>query len=111
MSVLVKNESVQVSGRKVRLLCDLIRKKKVDEALSILRFNQKRSIALVLTKLVNSGLSIATDSQKYDLDNLYISRLQVDEGPTMKRIQSRAQGRAYRIRLRTCKILIELKEK
>jgi large subunit ribosomal protein L22 len=55
-------------------------------------------------------LTIASDSEKYDLDNLKIGELLVDEGPTLKRIQPRAQGRAFRIRKRTSKIKLELKE-
>ncbi|HLE12078.1 MAG: 50S ribosomal protein L22 [Bdellovibrionales bacterium RIFOXYD12_FULL_39_22] len=110
MSVIVKNRMVQIAPRKIRLVCDLIRKKKASEAMKILRFCEKREIAIVLTKLINSGLAIASESGKYDLDNLVISRIFADEGPTMKRIQARAQGRAYRIRKRTGHITVELNE-
>lgn len=110
MSILVKNNNVGVSARKVRQVCDLIREKKVEEALRILRFNEKKEISIILTKLVNSGLAIATDSSKYDIDNLTINKIFVDEGPTTKRIMPRAQGRAYRIRKRSSYVTIELKE-
>lgn len=108
--IVVKNNSVNKSARKVRLVCDLIRNKKVEEAIRILRFNDKKEIALMLTKLVNSGLQIASDSEKYDLDNLVIGEIKVDEGPTLKRIQPRAQGRAFRIRKRTSYVTVALKE-
>jgi large subunit ribosomal protein L22 len=110
MAITVKNNRVGIAPRKVRQVCDLIRKKKASEALKILRFNEKKEIALVLTKLINSGLAIAADSEKYDLDNLVVGIIKADEGPTLKRIQPRAQGRAFRIRKRTSHITVELKE-
>lgn len=111
MSIQVKNGSVSMSARKVRLVCDLIRRQPVSEALKILRFNEKKEISITLAKLLNSGLAIAANSGKYDLDNLVVEKIFVDEGPTMKRIQARAQGRAYRVRHRTSQITVELKEK
>lgn len=106
----VKNNSVGKSARKVRMVCDLIRKKKVEDALKILRFSDKKEIAIVLTKLLNSGLQIASESNKYDLDNLVIDKIEVNEGPTLKRIQPRAQGRAFRINKRTSYVKVALKE-
>ena len=108
--IVVKNNNVNKSARKVRQVCDLVRRKKVEEALKILRFSDKKEIAIMLTKLINSGLTIAGDSEKYDLDNLFIDFVQVDEGPTMKRIQPRAQGRAFRVRKRTSYVQLGLKE-
>ena len=108
--IVVKNNSVNKSAQKVRQVCDLIRNKRVEEAMKILRFNEKKEIAIMLTKLLNSGLQIASDSEKYDLDNLVISEIMVDEGPTQKRIQPRAQGRAFRIRKRTSYVKVALKE-
>lgn len=110
MAITVKNSRVGVAPRKVRQVCDLIRNKKASEAIRILRFCEKKEIALVLTKLINSGLAIAADSEKYDLDNLVVGTIFADEGPTLKRIQPRAQGRAFRIRKRTSHITVELKE-
>ena len=109
-SITVKNNSVGVSPRKVRLVADLIRKKPVQETLKILRFNDKKEIAIVLTKLINSGLAIASETDKYDLDNLQVGTIFVNEGRTLKRIQPRAQGRAFRIRKRTSYVTVELKE-
>ena len=108
--IVVKNNSVNKSASKVRQVCDLIRNKKVEEAMAILRFNEKKEIAIMLTKLLNSGLQIASDSDKYDLDNLVIGEIMVDEGPTLKRIQPRAQGRAFRIKKRTSYVKVALKE-
>jgi large subunit ribosomal protein L22 len=109
--ITVKNNNVQASARKVRQVCDLVRRKKVEEALKILRFSEKKEIAIALTKLINSGLSIATESKKYDLDNLIIETVKVDEGPMLKRIMPRAQGRAYRINKYSSYITLSLKEK
>lgn len=110
MAVLVKNSNVGIAPRKVRQVCDLIRKKKASEALRILRFCEKKEIAIVITKLINSGLAIASDANKYDIDNLIVGSIFVNEGPILKRIMPRAQGRAYKIRKRSSHVIVELKE-
>jgi large subunit ribosomal protein L22 len=110
MAIVVKSRKVGIAPRKVRSVLDLIRKKKASEALKVLRFCDKKEIAIMLTKLINSGLAIASDSEKYDIDNLVLAQIYADEGPTLKRIQPRAQGRAFRIRKRTSHITLELKE-
>mgnify|MGYP000681038186 CR=1 FL=1 len=108
--IVVKNNNVNKSASKVRLVCDLIRNKKVEDAIRILRFNDKKEIAIILTKLLNSGLQVASESNKYDLDKLVVGEISVDEGPTAKRIQPRAQGRAFRVRKRTSYVKMALKE-
>lgn len=108
--ITVKNNNVGTSARKVRQVCDLIRRKKVEEALKILRFCEKKETAIVVTKLINSALAIAADSKKYDLDNLIVETIKVDEGPSLKRIMPRAQGRAYRISKKSSYITLALKE-
>jgi len=108
--IVVKNNSVNKSAQKVRQVVNMIRNKKVEEAIKILRFNDKKEIAIMLTKLLNSGLQIASDSEKYDLDNLVIGEIMVDEGRTLKRIQPRAQGRAFKIKKRTSYVTVALKE-
>ena len=64
----------------------------------------------MLSKLLNSGLTIATETGKMDLDNVIVSKVFANEGPTLKRVQPRAQGRAFRIQKRTSHITLELKE-
>ena len=110
MSIIIKNIRVCVAPQKVRQVCDLIRMKKASEALRILRFCEKKEIAIVLTKMINNGLEIALSSDKYDLDGLIVGNIYADGGPTLKRVQPRAQGRAFRIRKRTSHIWMELKE-
>jgi len=110
MAIKVKNSNVGIAPRKIRQVCDLIRNKKASEAIKILRFCEKKEIAIVLTKLINSGLAIANESNKFDLDNLVIGTIFTDEGPMLKRIMPRAQGRAYKIRKRTSHVTVVLKE-
>lgn len=110
MNIVVKNNGFGVSARKVRQVCDLIRNKKASEAARVLRFCEKKEISLMLSKLLNSGLTIASETGKMDLDNVYISKVMANEGPTLKRVQPRAQGRAFRVRKRTSHITLELKE-
>ncbi len=109
MTILVKNRNVGISPFKIRKVCDLIRSRSAEEALKKLRFVDKKDIAITLTKLINSGLAIAAESNNQDLSSLMITKLMVDEGPTMKRFQPRAQGRAFKIRKRTSHITLELK--
>lgn len=111
MAIVVKNSRVGVAPRKVRQVCDLVRNKPASEALKILRFCEKKEIALMLTKLINSGLTIANESDKYDIDNLVIGKVFADEGPTLKRVQPRAQGRAFRVRKRSSHVTVQLTEK
>ena len=108
--ITVKNGNVGTSARKVRQVVDLIRRKKVEEALRILRFCEKKETAIIVSKLINSGLAIAAESKKYDLDNLIVEMVKVDEGPSLKRIMPRAQGRAYRISKKSSYITLSLKE-
>ncbi|RLA62480.1 MAG: 50S ribosomal protein L22 [Epsilonproteobacteria bacterium] len=110
MAIKVHANRVGIAPRKVRGVVNLIRNKKASEALRILRFCEKKEISIVLSKLLNSGLAIASDSEKYDIDNLVVSTIYANEGQTQKRIQPRAQGRAFKIRKRSSHITLELKE-
>jgi len=87
----------------------MIREKPVEEALNILAFSSK-AVAVPVTKLVQSAVANA-DVQEMDLDSLVVKVIYVDEGPTWRRWQPRAMGRATRIRKRTSHITVELGEK
>ncbi len=100
---------VRLSPQKVRLVIDLIRGQRVDRALSILAFSQKKS-AEVITKLVKSALANASQDSGVDVDTLRIQKAYVDQGPTMKRSRPRARGRASRIRKRSSHITVVLEE-
>ncbi len=110
MAIVVKNNRIGVSPQKVRQVCDLIRQRKASEALKILRFCEKREIAIVISKLINSALTIASNSDKYDLENLVVRTIYADAGPTLKRVRPRAQGRAFRIRKRSSRVFLKLEE-
>lgn len=101
---------VRIAPRKVRLVADLIRGKEVDEALAILRLSP-HAASRVLTKVLNSAVANAEHNFEMNSNNLYISQIYVDEGPTLKRFRPRARGRASRINKRTSHITIILSEK
>jgi large subunit ribosomal protein L22 len=100
---------VRVSPRKVRLIMDEVRGKKVDEALRLLSFSPKRG-AHLLKKLINSAVANAEANKEIDVDTLYIKRVYADKGSTMKRFRPRAMGRATRIRKRTSHLTVILDE-
>jgi large subunit ribosomal protein L22 len=95
--------------RKARLVADLIRGKKSEEALNILTFT-KKAAAKTIIKLLKSAIANATQKKTVDIDRLYIKKIAVDQGPTMKRFQPRALGRATMIRKRSSHITIVLDE-
>lgn len=101
---------MRFSARKGRLVADLIRGKKVDEALTLLRFC-KRAAAKNCAKLVRSAMANAQDHKKLDVDSLYVKEIYVDEGPSMKRIRPRARGRVDRVIKRTCHATVVLGER
>jgi large subunit ribosomal protein L22 len=104
----------RISARKARLVADQIRGKAVGEALAILDLSEKR-FARPLAKLVRSALANAEDRNNrdkagIDIDNLVVSSVHVDQGPSMWRIHARAQGRAAWIQRRTSHVQVELSE-
>ena len=100
---------IRVSPRKIRLVMDQVRGRKVEEALNILSFAPQKG-ARILKKLINSAVANAEQNSDVDVDSLYIKRLYADEGPTMKRWRPRAQGRATRINKRTSHLTIIVDE-
>ena len=99
----------RISARKVKIVADLIRGKKVDEALAIVKFTPKAS-SEVLEKLLNSAIANAENNHGMNRGNLVVSEIYANQGPTMKRIRPAAKGSAVRIRKRTCHITIVVKE-
>ncbi len=95
----------RVSPRKARLVVDLIRGKSVDEARTILKFSP-RAAAEIVEKTLNSAVANAERNLHIKSDDLVVSSTYVDEGPTLKRIQPRAMGRAFRINKRTSHITV-----
>jgi len=100
----------RVSPRKARLVADLIRNKKVTDALSILKNTNKKS-SKFLYKLLNSAIANAVNNNGMSVEKLFIKELLVNEGPTLKRFQTRSQGRADSILKRTSNFEIKLAER
>ena len=102
---------LKMSPQKVRLVVDLVRGKKVEEALQILRFT-KKTCAKDLEKLVRSAVANAEGKEaNLDTDELVVSKIYVNEGPREKRIQPAPMGRAYRYQRRLSHIVIKVTEK
>jgi large subunit ribosomal protein L22 len=100
----------RISARKVKIVLDLIKGKSIDEAYGILRYTPKAASDL-LYKLLKSAESNATNNNGLDRDDLYVAEAFAGQGPTLKRILPRAQGRANRIRKRTSHITLVVKER
>jgi large subunit ribosomal protein L22 len=98
------------SPQKVRLVVDLIRGKKVDDAIQILRFTNK-TVARDLEKLLRSAVANAENREAgADIDELVVSRIYVNEGPREKRIQPAPMGRAFRIQKRKSHVTVHLSD-
>jgi large subunit ribosomal protein L22 len=108
MEVRARLRFVRIAPRKAQLVADLIRGKRSGEALNILTFT-KNAAAKIVIKLLKSAIANAIQ-KKMDADRLYVKQIMVDQGPTMKRFQPRALGRATMIRKRTSHINIVLDE-
>jgi large subunit ribosomal protein L22 len=102
---------VKMSPQKARLVVDLIRGKNVNEALMTLKFTNKGATSEI-EKVVKSAVANASQkSENVDVDDLFIERAYINEGPRQKRIRPAPMGRAYRYQRRTSHITIELGEK
>ncbi len=99
----------RISSRKVKIVADLIRGKKVDEALAIVKYTPKAS-SEIIEKLLKSAIANAENNHGMNRGNLIVSEIYANQGPTLKRIRPAAKGSAVRIRKRTCHITIVVKE-
>ncbi|MDI6591661.1 MAG: 50S ribosomal protein L22 [Patescibacteria group bacterium] len=109
MLITAKLRYLRIAPRKVRLVADLIRGKKVEEAQNILNFTVKRA-AKPLLKLLKSAIANAKNNFQLEESNLYISKILVDEGPKYKRWRARARGRADQIQKKTSHLTLVLDE-
>jgi len=96
MEVRAKLLNAPLSAQKCRLVADQIRGKNVENALQILAFSPKKA-AHVVKKVLESAIANAEHNEGADIDELKVSRIFVDEGPTYKRMRARAKGRGVRI--------------
>lgn len=100
---------IRVSPQKARLVADVVRGMGVDQAITTLRFMPKKS-AVILRKVIESALANATQDDKIDVDNLYVKKIFIDGGPSLKRIRPRAMGRATGIIKRSSHVTVVLDE-
>lgn len=105
MEAIAKHKFARVSPQKGRLVADQIRGQSVAKALEILAYSPKKAAALV-KKVLESAIANAEHNEGADIDELTVSSIMIDEGPTMKRIKPRAKGRADRILKRTSHITV-----
>ena len=101
---------VRISSRKVKIVNDLIRGKKIGDAFAILRHTPKAA-SVILEKLLKSAVANAENNHNMNVDKLYVSEVYATQGPTLKRFMARAQGSGVRILKRTCHITMVVKGK
>ncbi|HAH71369.1 MAG: 50S ribosomal protein L22 [Succinatimonas sp.] len=105
MEVKAVHRYARSSAQKTRLVADQVRGLPVQKALDLLKFSPRKAAALI-RKVVLSAVANAEHNNSMDVDSLVISKIMVDEGPSLKRIMPRAKGRADRIVKRTSHITV-----
>ena len=108
MEVAAKLRGAPLAAQKCRLVVDMVRLLPVDKALNNLTFINKKA-AKIVKKVLESAIANAED-QGADIDELVVSTAFVDEGTPLKRIKSRAKGRANRITKKTCHITLKVSD-
>ena len=105
MEVVAKLRHAHISAQKVRLVADSVRGMPIEQAIDLLTFSRTKAAPLV-KKVLDSAIANAEHNEGADIDELKVSRICVDEGPTAKRIRPRAKGRANRILKRTSHVTV-----
>ena len=100
----------RISDRKARIVLEQIKGMGVVQAAAVLQYNPRYG-AYLIGKVLKSAVANAEENHGMDAPDLYVEEVLADQGPTMKRIQPRAKGRAYRINKRTCHITVVLNER
>ena len=109
MSTSAKLTNSRISPQKMRLVADQVRGLPVEKALDVLTFSNKKA-ATVIKKVLESAIANAEHNDSADIDDLKVSEILVDAGPTMKRLRPRARGRADRIIKRTSHLKVTVSE-
>lgn len=109
METIAKHKFVRISAQKARLVADQIRGMQVDSALDILNYSPKKA-AGIIKKVLESAIANAEHNEGADIDELRISSICVDEGPTQKRWRARAKGRGCGILKRSSHITVGVAE-
>ncbi|AGA91559.1 ribosomal protein L22, bacterial type [Thioflavicoccus mobilis 8321] len=99
----------RISAQKARLVADQIRGQGAEQALDTLTFSTKKGAAII-KKVLESAIANAENNEGADVDELKVAIIQVDEGPTLKRMHARAKGRGNRILKRTSHIRLIVAE-
>jgi large subunit ribosomal protein L22 len=107
MAYEVKLKHLHIAPRKVRMVADLVRGKKAEEARTILNFTVKRASEPLL-KLLNSGLANAKSTKNVEAKDLFISKITVDEGPAGRRVLPKSRGRGEIVRKKTSHVIMVL---
>ncbi|MCR5084754.1 MAG: 50S ribosomal protein L22 [Succinivibrionaceae bacterium] len=110
MEVRAIHRYARSSAQKARLVADQVRGLPVGKALDLLKFSPRKAAALIY-KVLQSAIANAQNNAQLDVDTLFVKRIQIDEGPSLKRIRPRAKGRADRIVKRTSHIFIVVAER
>ena len=97
--------SARISAQKARLVADQVRGLSAERAVNLLKFSDKKAASLI-RKVVESAIANAENNQGADVDELKVTTIMVDEGPTLKRFMARAKGRGTRILKRTSHITV-----
>ncbi len=100
---------IRISPQKARLVADVVRGMDVDQAITTLKFMPKKAAA-ILRQVIESAVANATQDDQVDVDNLFVKKIFIDGGPSLKRIRPRAMGRATGIIKRTSHITVILDE-
>ena len=103
-------KNIRIAPRKVRVVIDLIRGKNVGEAFAILKYTPKVGTEVV-EKVLKSAVANAENNLDLYVDNLYVSAVYVDQGPTMKRIHPRSRGQAFKILKRSSHVTVVVQER
>ncbi len=105
MEVKAVHRYAKSSAQKARLVADQVRGLSVEKALDLLQYSPRKAAGLI-RKVLLSAVANAEHNESLDVDTLYVSKIMVDEGPSLKRIMPRAKGRADRIVKRTSHITV-----
>ncbi|MCP5199257.1 MAG: 50S ribosomal protein L22 [Gammaproteobacteria bacterium] len=109
MATEAKLRNARIAAQKMRLVADQVRGLPVEQALNVLAFSNKKAAHLI-KKVLESAIANAEHNDGADVDELTVSRIMVDEGPTMKRWRARARGRAAKILKRTSHVTVTVEE-
>jgi len=109
MQSVAKLKHARLAAQKGRLVADQIRGKSVEEALTILRFSTKKGAGIIF-KVLSSAIANAEHNEGADIDELKVAAINVDEGPTAKRMRARAKGRGNRILKRTSHVAVTVSD-